>query len=240
MIGTLPLMRGRVIKTYRIRGAPYVDVRREGFGGKSLVRVPVMTLGGGTDRVLSIPPAAERTDNSGSIVKGAIVIIGFFGNKSAVCLGTVTDDEEAAGFLEDSLGDREDNADVGGTVDTETAALRWDGAQVSGRDGDLALRPAPGRVASIETSAGGAMRVSSGGEADDWAVLARSLVSELAALYAKVNSQDRQIAELTLKLTAMTTPPRVPPTPYLPSSVEPFAAEDVGARVLRLSGEIAR
>lgn len=239
MIGTLPLMRARVIKTYPIRGAPYVNVRHEGLGGKILVRVPVMTLGGGTDRVLSIPPAAERiVDNN--IVKGALVIIGFFGNKSAVCLGTVTDDEEAAGFLEDSSGDREDNADVGGAVDTETAALRWEGAQVSGRDGDLALRPAPGRVASVETSGGGAMRVSSGGEADDWAVLARSLVSELAALYAKVNSQDRQIAELTLKLTAMTTPPRVPPTPYLPSSVEPFAAEDVGARVLRLSGEIAR
>ena len=88
------------------------------------------------------------------------------------------------------------------------------------------------------------MRVSSGGEADDWAVLARSLVSELAVLYAKVNSQDRQIAELTLTLTAatlaMSAPKPPPPTPYAASSVEPFAAEDVGARVLRLSGEIAR
>ncbi|HRE87640.1 MAG TPA: hypothetical protein PK095_00750 [Myxococcota bacterium] len=219
-------------------------MRREGLGGKSFVRVPVMTLGGGTSRVLSIPPAPERQNDDGTLVKGAIVVLAFFGDKSAVCLGTITDDEANAGFLTEPGEEREDNADVGPDTDINTAAIVWEGAKVSGRDGDLAFRPAPGRVASVETSGGGAMRVSSGGEADDWAVLARSLVSELAVLYAKVNSQDRQIAELTLTLTAatlaMSAPKPPPPTPYAASSVEPFAAEDVGARVLRLSGEIAR
>jgi hypothetical protein len=241
MMGLLPLMRGRVIKTYKVRGAPYCDIRREGLGAKDLERVPVMVLGGGRGRTLSIPPAAQSVTARGEVVPGALAIIGFFGNRSAVVLGTVTDDG-AEGFLEEPPEDREGNADVGQEVDIDTAAIIWDGAQFSGRGGDLALRPAAGKVVSAEVSAGGALRVSNSGEAEDWAVLARALVAELAPLYAKVNEQDAQIADLTLKLTtvaASLTPSRPPPKTYVASNVSVPAVAAVAAKVLRVSGEAA-
>lgn len=237
MIEALPLDTAFVVASRVDQdGRPVCDLSRTGVGALEWKSVPIMVLGGGRRRFLLFGPEAATTGEQ--IEQGAEVVIGFFANRKPVVLGVLG--HPGAGLSKTDEPETATNSDLAPKIDRNTGGFAWDGAMVATRGGHIALTPAAGKDASVQLN-GGTMRVSQSGEADDWAVLARALVASIAPLYAKVNEQDAQIAELTTKLAEVCVKPAVaalPPLPYTASETAALETSDVGAKSLRVSSEI--
>ncbi len=235
MIDGLPLVVAVVLKSYNEGGRRYCDCRKIGLGPKDWFHVPVLSMGGGPGRFLSLPVGVGASTD---LTDGVEVVLGFFKNNKPVVLGALLHGD--AGLVSDDEDEQGVNEDLATAVDADTAALRWDGATVATRDGHIGLTAAEGKDVSAQVD-GGVFRVSSNGEASDWAVLARALVAAMAPLYEKVNAQDTQIAILTAIVQAVASAPTVvqaSPPPYEATALDAMETTDVAAKVLRVSGEI--
>lgn len=217
-----------VVRSYRGGDRRLVcDLRRPGLGARDLMAVPVLTAGGGPGRFLLLPSPDES-----DLTEGAEVVVGYLANRGAFVLGALT---HAASAISSETKSDNEGEDMAADFDRHTGGIEFDGASLRMRGGAVAIQPGAGKDASVQVNEG-TMRVSSNGDASDWAVLARALVAELAVAYEKINALDVQMVVLTKIVQGIVAP--VPVPEYSGGQLQPVQTTDIASRVLRLAGDL--
>jgi len=236
-----------VTSTYVADGRIVCDIVRMGVGGGSLTAVPTLTMGGGPNRGLVVPPTPAVQPNGSSpgaafdvaINEGAQVVVIFvaidpmttprpfiIGCTGHVGLGLVEGQSQSSDVGDDSTAE----------LDARAVAVLNAGARVVlDQRGEVTVQPTPGGNTRVQLSEGAIMRVSRDGDATDNAVLAQALVDALEAAYTEINRLSAQVAILTDKAIADTATGSIPPPPFFASTVATPTTDQVASDVLRLS-----
>ncbi len=238
-----------VTKTYVVDGRIVCDLTRMGTGATGLTAVPVLTLGGGPNRGLLVPPSpGVQPDGSApgaaldaAVNQGAQVVVIWIAADPRTTpqpwiLGATG--HTGLGLSGEASTARESDDDADTTLDARAVALVNAGASlVLDQRGETTLAPVAGGNARVQLAQSAIMRVSRDGEASDAAVLAQALVDTLETAYTALADLQTQVADLTLRVTALTPPGTPPPTPYFPTIVTAPGVDAFASDVLRLSSD---